>query len=126
MTGHEILIPVGSVERCQLRELSGVSEAESALASFEATPPDYKGVSWIQRSRVYEDSLSGGKLDQVVVVYRDLLWMKQRGPLSFGQIRLLERARRMATCEIALVLNLDAVDLTDRMEERCGDVQTAA
>ena len=126
ITGHEIWIPVASVARCRLRNLSQVAEAERALAVFDTAPPDYKGVSWIQRSRAYEDSLSGGQLDQVIVVYRDLLLMKQRGPLSFGQIRLLERARRMVICEIALVLELDDGTLADDMERRFHDIQTAA
>ena len=56
-------------------------------------------------------------MDEVALVFRDLALMKKRGPLSFGQMRLLERSRRMCVHEIAIALDLDAKQVSLMIQE---------
>ena len=116
-TDYNIWIPLNRVQRCGLRHVSSRRAASRALQVFRRPPPTYKGISWIQRSRGYEERLAGGCLDEVALVFRDLALMKKRGPLSFGQMRLLERSRRMCVHEIAIALDLDAKQVSLMIQE---------
>lgn len=116
-TDYNIWIPINGVQQCGLRHVASRRVASRALQVFRRPPPTYKGISWIQRSRGYEERLAGGSLDEVAIVLRDLALMKRRGPLSFGQMRLFERSKRMFVHEIAIALELDPTQVNLLIQE---------
>lgn len=122
-TDFNIWIPESGVQRCGVRQVASPKAASHALQIFRRAPPTYKGISWIRRSRGYEERLSGGSLDEVAIVFRDLALMKRRGPLSFGQMRLLERSKRMVVFEIAIALDLDPEDVQVLIQELLEDIE---
>ncbi len=119
-TEDQILIPTARAADCGVRRTAASALATNALALFAQPPPDWTGVSWIQRSRHYETCVSKGELLEVASVFRDMLHMKHTGPLSFGQIKLLQRSRRMATHEIAIALERDSVEVGGLIEDAVG------
>ena len=122
-TEYNIWIPLNGVQQCGLRHVASRRVASRALQVFRRPPPTYKGISWIQRSRGYEQRLAGGLIDEVAIVFRDLALMKRRGPLSFGQMRLLERSKRMFVHEIAIALELDPQQVDRLVQELLEGVE---
>lgn len=117
-TEDQILIPVARATACGVRKVVDAEAALRALDTFDRELPDWTGVSWIRRGRHYEEQLGRGELGEVAQVLRDLLHMKASGPLSFGQIQLIERATRMVVYEIALATGRAAADVSREIAER--------
>jgi CarD family transcriptional regulator len=117
-TEDQILIPVARATACGVRKIVDPEAALRALDTFDRALPDWTGVSWIRRGRHYEEHLGRGELAEVAQVLRDLLHMKASGPLSFGQIQLLERASRMVVHEVALATGCTASEISREIAAR--------
>ena len=115
-TQDQILIPVDRAADCGVRALVSTDSAFAVVQIFSEPPSDWKGVSWIRRSRHYDSSLMEGQLHRTAEVFRDMLHMRQCGPLSFGQLKLLQRSRRMVTYELAIALERDVQELDEQIE----------
>lgn len=107
-----ILIPIDQVTQCGLRPVISRQSTEEVLKTLSS--PDFppKKTSWIQRFRTYREHLNSGILNNVAKVFRDLYLMKQEGPLSFGQMRLLERSQHMLIEELAIALEQDRAQIS--------------
>ena len=121
-TQDQILIPVERAADCGARSLVSTDSASAVVQIFSEPPSDWTGVSWIRRSRHYGSSLMAGELQGTAEVLRDLLHMRQCGPLSFGQLKLLQRSRRMVTHELAIALERDVRELREQIENAVARV----
>jgi CarD family transcriptional regulator len=129
-TEDEILIPILNAAQSSIRPLIGASEAREVISEFDRPIGDYAGVSWIRRRRGYDNAVSKGCPFELAVVFRDLHVMRLRSPLSFEQLRLYERARRMVVFELACALGLKPTNvehmLMRRIERVTAELQAVA
>jgi CarD family transcriptional regulator len=113
-TGLEVLVPVDKLEHVGVRRIIDASFADAVLGVFDEPVPRRRGVSWIRQSREYEARVASGSAGEVAEVLRDMYVLKWGGPLSFGQLRLFERSRRLVVRELAIALD-DAPDRVERV-----------
>lgn len=124
-TDHRIWIPTERIARCQVRGVIPAASAPTVLGVFDHQPRRQRGVSWIRRSRRYEEQLGSSDLEEVAEVYRDLYRMKLSGPLSFGQIRLLEKSSRMVIHELAISLKQSPEEIEGMIRRRISATVSA-
>ncbi len=110
-SSNHIMVPVDRVTQCGLRPVISRQSTEEVLQTLSRHNPPPRRTSWIQRFRTYREHLNSGVLNNVAKVFRDLYQMKQEGPLSFGQMRLLERSQQMLIEELSIALEQDQVQI---------------
>lgn len=125
-TDHHIWVPIDRVDRVGIRPIASRRVANDALDVFGEPPPSHRGVSWIRRHRRYEQALASGDLQEAAVVFRDMQLMKMNAPLSFGQLRLLEQARRLVVYEVAMALDRDPDVVEERIGQRVATLRPSA
>lgn len=113
-TGLAVLVPVDKLDVVGIRPIMDAALASNVLGVFDEPVPSRRGVSWIRTSRDYEARVASGETGAVAGVLRDLYVMKWGGPLSFGQLRLFERSRRLVVRELSIALD-DAPDRVERV-----------
>jgi CarD family transcriptional regulator len=112
-TGLELLVPLNKLEAVGIRRVIDATFVEAVLGVFDEPVPRRRDVSWIRKSREYEARVASGQAGDVAVVLRDMYLLKWGGRLSFGQLRLFERSRRLVLRELAIALD-DAPDHVER------------
>jgi CarD family transcriptional regulator len=117
-TDLRILIPEARLDSSGLRPLIGRDSARAVLDVLGQPPDSGSRISWIRRSREYERCLACGEPRAVARVFRDLHLMRLNGALSFGQLQLYERSRRMLIHEVALAVGAEPASIAQQAVER--------
>jgi CarD family transcriptional regulator len=94
--------------------------ANSLLDVFKERRPAVTGIPWSRRHRHYQQLLHSGSAEEVARVMRDLLRLRSRKELSFGERKLLDSARRMLVKEVALVFGDTEAKVERRFEKALG------
>lgn len=113
-TGLDVLVPADKLERVGVRRVLDPRFADAVLDVFDEPVPTRRQVSWIRQSREYEAQVASGQTGDVAQVLRDMYVLKWNGSLSFGQLRLFERSRRLVVRELSIALH-DAPDEVERV-----------
>ncbi len=100
--GIKIMIPTDSVETVGLRTVISRKEAELVLAELRLDEVAVDSQPWNRRYREYMEMLNSGSPLKVAKVLRDLSRLKTDKDLSYGERRLLDRARSLLVRELAL------------------------
>jgi CarD family transcriptional regulator len=100
--GMKVMVPTEGAARCGLRAVISNSEAEKVLDSLKAPTKKVAPTPWVRRQREYADMLKSGSPFEVAKVLRDLTRLGTSKELSFGEQRVLERARALLVTELAL------------------------
>jgi CarD family transcriptional regulator len=87
---------------------------------FKERRPAVSGIPWSRRHRRYQQLLHSGAPDDVARVMRDLLRLRGRKELSFGERKLLDEARRLLLKEVALVCNVSETTVERRFLRAMG------
>jgi CarD family transcriptional regulator len=101
-TDRKILVPVSSAPATGLRRVIGEDEIRSIFGILREPSGAFDNQSWNRRYRGFYRRVKSGSLDEVVEVLRDLHRLQRRRALSFGDRRLLDKARLMVVAEIAV------------------------
>jgi len=113
-TGMRMVVPVQGAWTVGLRRPIDRKTAALVLAVFKEPQSAVEGIPWVRQLRHYQQLLHSGSAEEVARVMRDLLRLRSRKELSFGQRRLLDSARRMLVKEVALAFG----DTEARVERR--------
>lgn len=117
-TGALVFVPTGSAQRSGIRHVIDDSTASRVFAVFDSVPVRDRSVSWIRKNRQYQELLAGGKSLEVAEVLRDMYRLRFVRDLSFGQMRLLERSRRIIIYELGLALQIEPARVEEELLER--------
>ena len=71
------------------------------------SPSKKSTATWNRRFRALNEKLNTGNLVEIAEVLRDLSSLRNDKDLSFGEKKMLERARSMIVAEISAAKNLD-------------------
>ncbi len=115
-TAIRIVVPVQAARTVGLRRPINRKTAASLLGVFKERHSAVEGIPWVRQHRHYQQLLHSGSAEEVARVMRDLLRLRLRKDLSFGQRQLLDSARRMLVKEAALAFGDTEAGVERRFE----------
>jgi CarD family transcriptional regulator len=107
-TGAKVMVPTRSAQTVGLRAVITAPEVERIYEILKA-PSKKSTATWNRRFRALNEKLNTGDLVEIAEVLRDLSSLKNDKDLSFGEKKMLERARAMIVSEICAARNEDAL-----------------
>lgn len=105
-TGAKVMVPTGSAMSAGLRSVIPSEDVDS-IYTILRSPSQKSRATWNRRFRAMNDKLNTGHLEDVAEVLRDLSTLRNDKDLSFGEKKMLERARAMIVSEISVARNLE-------------------
>ena len=105
-TGARVMVPTGSAKSVGLRAVISSPEVER-IYDILRSPSKKSNSTWNRRFRALTEKLNTGNLQEIAEVLRDLSSLKNDKDLSFGEKKMLERARTMIVSEISAAKNED-------------------
>lgn len=100
-TGAKVMVPTRSAKTVGLRSVISVPEVEKVYQILKS-PSKKSNATWNRRFRTLNDKLNTGNLGEIAEVLRDLSCLSSDKDLSFGERKMLERARAMLVSEISV------------------------
>jgi CarD family transcriptional regulator len=119
-TGIRLMVPVEVAASTGLRPPMDKKVANSLVDVFKERRPAVTGIPWSRRHRRYQQLLHSGSPAEVAAVMRDLLRLRGRKELSFGERKLLDTARRLLIKEVALVCKNSEATVEKRFQKAMG------
>ena len=116
-SNEKIMIPVGKLDTCGLREVIDDKEADEVFAILRARDVNVSDETWVRRYRSYDEKLKTGSIHEVAEVLRDLILRKEQKELSFGERRMLDKARKLLVQEIAIAKEQVTDDVEDELNQ---------
>lgn len=116
-TGAKVMVPTGSAKTVGLRSVISTAEVEKAYTILQ-TPSKKSTATWNRRFRTLNEKLNTGQISDIVEVIRDLAHLSVDKDLSFGERKMLERARGMFVTEVSVALNRDENDVQRDLNQR--------
>jgi CarD family transcriptional regulator len=105
-TGAKVMVPTSAAKTVGLRSVISAPDVE-AIFEILRSPSKKSTATWNRRFRALNEKLNTGNLVEIAEVLRDLSSLKQDKDLSFGEKKMLERARNMIVSEICAARNQD-------------------
>jgi CarD family transcriptional regulator len=109
-TGAKVMVPTRSAQTVGLRDVITAPEVER-IYDILKSPSKKSNATWNRRFRALNDKLNTGSLVEIAEVLRDLSSLKHDKDLSFGEKKMLERARNMIVSEICAARNEESFDI---------------
>jgi len=100
-TGAKVMVPTRSAKTVGLRSVISTPDVEKVFQILQA-PSKKSTTTWNRRFRTLNDKLNTGNLVEIAEVLRDLSSLSSSKELSFGEKKMLERARNMLVSEISV------------------------
>jgi CarD family transcriptional regulator len=105
-TGAKVMVPTRAAKTVGLRSVISAPDVD-AIFDILKSPSKKSTATWNRRFRALNEKLNTGDLIEIAEVLRDLSCLKQDKDLSFGEKKMLERARNMIVSEICAARNQD-------------------
>ncbi|MEZ4287883.1 MAG: CarD family transcriptional regulator [Polyangiales bacterium] len=97
-----IRVAVSQAENVGLRPPISEEDIEEIFALLEEQPVAFDNQTWNRRYRGFMEKIKTGSVFDVAEVMRDLYRLQAEKSLSFGEKKMLERARNLVVKEIAV------------------------
>lgn len=103
-TGAKVMVPTRSAQTVGLRAVISGCDVERIYEILKS-PSRKSTATWNRRFRALNEKLNTGDLVEIAEVLRDLSSLRLDKDLSFGEKKMLERARNMIVSEICAARN---------------------
>ncbi len=113
--GGRLFIPIDRVRAVGIRPLLKKSEIPKLLDRLQQ--PTQSADDCRQRARHNAKMLTSGSAFNLAEVVESLTELSETKPLSFGEHRTLERAKRLLVCEISEVMRESEEEAEERVDE---------
>ncbi len=101
-TGAKVMVPTRAAKTVGLRSVVSTPDVDSVYQILKAPSSKKSTATWNRRYRTLTDKLNTGNLGEIAEVLRDLSSLSSDKELSFGEKKMLERARSMLVAEISV------------------------
>ena len=115
-SGARLMVPVTGCSRAGMRGLVS-DEGIKGIYNILKTRRKINQTTWNRRFREYNDKLRTGAVNDVAEVYRDLHYLKSDKDLSWGEKRMLERARELVVSEISAASDRETVEVEEEIDQ---------
>lgn len=109
--GSKVFVPVDSADQMGLRTVIHRDCAEDVYNCFKHRNLDLLKMNWNKRYRFLQDKMKTGKINDVAAVISDLMFLKKKKGLSYGEDKLLNEAEEILSTELAISENLPKDDV---------------
>jgi CarD family transcriptional regulator len=101
-TGMKIMIPTDNAEEKGLRKIISSEEADKVIGILKEEKLKVDHQTWNRRYREYMEKIKTGSVYEIAEVLRDLHLLKVDKELSFGERKMLDKARSLLLRELSL------------------------
>jgi len=116
-SGAKVMVPTASAKTVGLRSVISLPDVEKVYTILQS-PSKKSTATWNRRFRMLNDKLNTGSLTDIAEVLRDLASLSTDKDLSFGERKMLERARDMFVSELSVALNKNEDDVRTDLHQR--------
>ena len=106
-SGSKVFVPIDSSDRMGLRGLVERTTTGEVYSSLRERNPLLSKMNWNKRFRYFQEKMKTGKATDVALVISDLLFLKKRKGLSYGEEKLLHDAEEMLATELSIAEAID-------------------
>ncbi len=107
-SGAKIMIPKNRLKAIGVRPLVSKSEAEKALSILSEKQPKKPArpeKNWQKRHQSYMDKIKTGSIYEISEVIRDLSSISEEKELSYGEKRMMDKAKSILNSELSLIMD---------------------
>ena len=119
-TGEEskkIMIPLNKLESVGLRPVIEENLVDQVFEILRERDVKLNDQIWLRRYQSYTEKINTGSLFEVAQVLRDLILRKYEKPLSFGEQKMLDQARRLVVQELSVAKEMDKSEAEEEIEQ---------
>ncbi len=113
----KVFVPIDTAEQMGLRTLITSDVAGQVYECFKKHNPDLLKMNWNKRYRSLQDKMKTGRVEDVAGVISDLMFLKKKKGLSYGEERLLNDAQEILATELSITENVPKDDVLARIRE---------
>jgi CarD family transcriptional regulator len=117
-----VMVPFSHVEELRLRKVTRNQEVARVI-SFLSEDRCHRDQSWKDRFKENTERMRDGSLLAVAGVLKSLLIQQTQKPLSFGERKLLDRARHMLTAEFSTSRLLSETETAEMLDHALAKAQ---
>lgn len=114
-SGSKVFVPVDSADKMGLRTITKRECAEDVYSCFKHRNLDLLKMNWNKRYRFLQDKMKTGKITDVASVISDLMFLKRKKGLSYGEDKLLNEAEEILSTELSISENLPKDDVISKI-----------
>lgn len=115
-SGATLMVPTEGCSKAGMREVISDEEIDSVYVILKS-PGRVTQTTWNRRFREFNDKLRTGSLSDIAEVLRDLNSLKGDKDLSFGEKRMLDKARSMIVAEISAARSRAETEVEAELEQ---------
>lgn len=112
-----LMVPAAAVEEVGIRNLIGKDQVDEVLRVLRKGKITDGADNWSRRFKANSEKLKSGDIQMVAEVVRNLSIRDRQKGLSTGERRMLSRARKILSGEIAVALKLDSEEVEAVLED---------
>lgn len=124
--GSKVFVPVDSADEMGLRNLVDAEVAKDVYNSFKSRNLELLKMNWNKRYRFLQDKMKTGKVTDVALVISDLMFLKKKKGLSYGEERLLNDAEDILATELSIAENLPKEDVVAKIRDSFKTTKTVS
>lgn len=113
----KIMIPVAKIDSVNLRPVVPTDEVDGIYEILRARDVRLNDQIWLRRYQSYSEKINTGLLHEIAEVMRDLILRKNEKPLSFGEQKMLDQARRLLVQELAVARELSREEIEEEINQ---------
>lgn len=115
-SGAKLMVPTSTSSKAGMRGL--ISDPEiTGVYDILKTRRKVNQTTWNRRFREYNEKLRTGSVNDVAEVYRDLHYLKSDKDLSYGEKRMLEKARELVVTEISAASDRGVAEVEQEIDQ---------
>lgn len=116
-SGSRVFVPVDSADQMGLRGITEPGCATDVYRCFKKKNSDLLKMNWNKRYRYLQDKMKSGKADDVASVISDLLYLKNKKGLSYGEDKLLNEAEDILATELSIAENVPKTEVISKIHQ---------
>lgn len=117
-TDDKVLVPTFGAHARGLRALVESDAAPAVYALLDCPGTLDLKEAPNRRHRQLKERLDSGSVEDAASVYRDLQRLREKKPLSFGEVRMLDTAHMRLATELSLATDQPVDEVSKRLESR--------
>lgn len=116
-SGMTIMVPTKNVHNVGLREVISNTEVDIVYDILGERDITINEHTWNRRYREYMDKIKTGSVYEIAEVLRDLMLLKDKKDLSFGERKMLDTARSLIIKELSISQDMEEEEIEEEIEE---------
>ena len=109
-SGTKIMIPKNRMQSIGVRPVASKKEAAKVMGLIKGKKPELKtktfvSKNWQKRHQSYIDKIKTGSIYEIAAVIRDLNHLKEEKELSYGEKKMMTKAKNILYSELSLTID---------------------